>query len=312
MSLSDRNFDSRLSYGSKINPLVILLAIAMIFFVVLSFFRALTYVRMPPGTDVVSLFNQNILSWLALSNSSTALATRPWTILTHSFVHTNIWHLFASLIWLWCFGQVLIDLTGLKKIVPVFIYGTLVGGIVYLIASGIIGTAENGTQYFIGGGAAVLAVCAAATTISPHYKVLPMLGGGISLWILSVIYLVIDMSTLPTDVPALYIAHLGGAFSGWLFIALLRKGVDGSDWMNNLYDWMANLFKPENPEHRKTQMKSMLFYNSNSDPFAKTPKVTQQRLDAILDKINQQGFEQLSTEEKEFLSRASKEDMKGK
>ena len=309
MSLSDRNFDARLSYGSKINPLVVLLAIAMIFFVVLTFFKARTLVRMPPGSDVTNAFNNNILSWVALSSDTSVVLTKPWTILTHSFVHTNIWHLFASLIWLWCFGQVLIDLTGLKKIIPVFIYGTLAGAIIYLVASSFMKNGES-VQYFIGGGAAVLAVCAAATTICPNYKVFPTLGGGISLWILSVIYLVIDMATLPANSPALHIAHISGAASGWLFIFLLRKGFDGSEWMNNLYEWLFNLFKPESAEHRRSQIKSTLFYNARQKPFSKNPKLTQQNLDEILDKINQLGYDKLTPEEKAFLARVSKEDMK--
>ncbi|WP_262919256.1 rhomboid family intramembrane serine protease [Niabella hibiscisoli] len=98
------------------------------------------------------------------------------------------------------------------------------------------------TQYFLGGGPAILAVCAAATTISPNYKIFPMLAGGISLWILSVIYLAIDLATLPLNSPELYIAHLAGALMGFLFILLLRKGIDGSEWMNNLYDWVTNIF----------------------------------------------------------------------
>ncbi|WP_262915501.1 hypothetical protein [Niabella ginsengisoli] len=41
MGISDRNYDSRLSFGGKINPLVVLLAIAMIIFVVLTFLKEL-------------------------------------------------------------------------------------------------------------------------------------------------------------------------------------------------------------------------------------------------------------------------------
>jgi hypothetical protein len=37
----------------------------------------------------------------------------------------------------------------------------------------------------------------------------------------------------------------------------------------------------------------------------KIPKLTQQRLDEILDKINQKGIEGLTPEEKEFLRKAS-------
>ncbi|MCH5691068.1 rhomboid family intramembrane serine protease [Niabella sp. W65] len=237
---------------------------------------------------------------------------KPWTVLTYSFVHTNIWQLFASMIWLWSFGYILVDLTGFKKIVPVFLYGTIAGAAAFLLVKSFMPVGQVDTQYFIGGGPAVLAICAAATTISPNYKIFPMLGGGISLWILAVIYLAIDMATLPVNGPEIYIAHLAGALTGFLFILLLRKGVDGSEWMNNFYDWLFNLFNPEKPQHRRNQIKSTLFYNAKQAPFSKTPKLTQQKLDEILDKINQQGYDKLSEDEKQFLRRASNEDLKGK
>lgn len=313
MAISDRNFDTRLSYGSRVNPLVVLIAIAMIVFVVLAFFRALTYVRLPPGSDVTDIFNRNVLSWFALSGDVEKVLAKPWTVLSYSFVHTGIWQLFANLIWLWCFGYILIDLTGVKKIVPVFLYGTVIGALAFLVALRFLPSAGAGElQYFSGGGAAVLAVCAAATTVSPNYKILPMLGGGFSLWILSIIYLAIDMATLPAHNPALYIAHLAGALTGFLFIFLLRKGMDGSEWMNHLYDWFTNLFTPEKPSQARSQVKSTLFYNAAKSPFSKTAKLTQQRLDEILDKISQQGYDHLSADEKEFLKRASNEDLKGK
>jgi hypothetical protein len=45
-------------------------------------------------------------------------------------------------------------------------------------------------------------------------------------------------------------------------------------------------------------------------PYTKTAtNVTQQRIDDILDKINQKGYNSLTQEEKDILSRASKDDL---
>ena len=51
------------------------------------------------------------------------------------------------------------------------------------------------------------------------------------------------------------------------------------------------------------------FYKETRKPFEKKPHVTQQKLDEILDKINQEGYQSLSDEEKEFLKKASQEDI---
>ncbi|MBO9595604.1 MAG: rhomboid family intramembrane serine protease [Niabella sp.] len=312
MGISDRNYDNRLSFGTRVNPLVILIAISMILFVILAFFRALTYLRFEEGADVAGYFNEHILSTIALSPKlSTALA-KTWTFLTYSFVQVNVWDLIANMLWLWCFGFIFIDITGNKKLIPLFIYSTVLSGLVYVLVCKSMHPETHAFPYFSGSGACILAIAAAATTISPNYKLLPMLNGGISLWIITLIYTVIDFATIPPGVPALYFSQLTGALTGFLFIYLLRKGYDGSEWMNRLYDWFINLFNPEKSENRK-KIKDTYFYKTSAEPFTKTARLTQQRLDAILDKMNQSGgYEMLTQEEKDFLNRASQEDFRSK
>ncbi|MFV0606521.1 MAG: rhomboid family intramembrane serine protease [Niabella sp.] len=313
MSISERNYDSRLSFGNKMNPLVILIAISMIIFVVLAFFKALTYIRYPEGSDIQTIFEKNVLSWFVLSPAATVAFTKFWTFFTHAFVHISFWDLFANMLWLWCFGFIFIDLTGNRKLIPVFLYGVMAGAAGYLITSSFIPANQllTNTQYFFGCGAGILGICAAAVTINPNYKLFPMLGGGISLWIIGVIYLAINMATIPASNLPVHIAHLAGALSGFLFVYILRKGYDGSDWMNHLYDWFMNLFNPETKVQHRAVIKSTRFYKSDTLPFTKTTKLTQKRLDEILDKINTTGgYDKLTEEEKDFLKKASSEDFK--
>ncbi|HYM93261.1 MAG TPA: DUF6576 domain-containing protein, partial [Chitinophagaceae bacterium] len=68
------------------------------------------------------------------------------------------------------------------------------------------------------------------------------------------------------------------------------------------------LFNPDKPARGKKPIKEELFYKTSSRPYNKTPNITQQRIDEILDKINQKGYNFLTDEEKELLKRASKED----
>lgn len=311
MAIADRNLSSRLSYGGRINPLVMLIAVTMIVFVALMFFRALTYIQLPENADLNTVYNQKVLKWFALAGSTEQTLPRIWTILTYGFSHINLWQLFASMLWLWGFGYVFMDMTGNKRIVPVYLYGVLIGGIAYLAANYFLGTASS-ASFLIGSSSGILAVAAAATTICPNYKILPMVGGGISLWIVSIIYLAIDMATLPPDNLSVYVSHLAGALTGFLFIFILRRGFDASEWMNNFYDWLVNLVNPEKPYQSREKIKSAFFYNAKTTPYVKTPKITQQKLDEILDKISQYGYDQLTEEEKSFLERASKEDLKGR
>ena len=89
-------------------------------------------------------------------------------------------------------------------------------------------------------------------------------------------------------------------------MVFLRKGKDGSKWMNNFYNWVINLFNPYK-KPSKDKVKETVFYNTDGrKPFKKTSIVTQQRVDEILDKISQSGYDSLTTEEKEFLFKAGK------
>jgi hypothetical protein len=80
--------------------------------------------------------------------------------------------------------------------------------------------------------------------------------------------------------------------------------------MNNVYSWFVNLFNPDRkklPAH--TSVKEKVFYNTHGQkPFVKRPVITQERIDEILDKINQKGYPLLSEEEKDILRKARETD----
>ena len=88
----------------------------------------------------------------------------------------------------------------------------------------------------------------------------------------------------------------------------MQKGKDWGAWMNNFMSWINNLFNPEK-KFRKKNVPQQNFYKASRKPFEKIPHITQQKLDEILDKINQDGYNSLTVEEKDFLKKASQEDI---
>ena len=159
----------------------------------------------------------------------------------------------------------------------------------------------------LGGNAGVMAIAVATTTLSPDYRLFKMLNGGIPLWILTLLYIIIDMTG--SKGMATQLAHLGGGMIGLLFVFSLRRGYDWGLWMNQLYNWFINLFDPDKPPHESQKIKEKVFYNTRGQkPFIKRPVITQQRIDEILDKINQKGFSHLTEEEKNILKKARETD----
>ncbi len=305
-----KQYRHKISLGQKGNALLTLVAISLVLFVILSFLKAVWYFRYQDSQLALSFFNKNVLSWFTLPADPSKIAGRPWTIITHMFTHDNFWKLFANMLWLWCFGYIMQDLTGNKKIIPVFIYGALGGALAFMLAYNLLPALLAYTPYAstLGASAGVMAVAIATTMVSPGYRLFPMIGGGLPLWILTALYVISDFITISISDTGTLITHLAGALTGFLFIFFLRLGYDWSEWMNNFFEWIGNLFNPERPRKGKS-MKEELFYRSSSTPYTRTPNLTQERVDAILDKINQKGYHFLTDEEKQLLKRASEEEL---
>jgi membrane associated rhomboid family serine protease len=311
MSYYQQQNRRRLTIGQDGNALTLLIAINLVVFVLLAFTKVV-YFFSYGKVEGTLLFNDQVLHWLTLPASLENLATRPWTLITHMFVHNpaDVWHIIANMLWLWAFGHILQDLTGNRKITPIYIYGGFAGALAYILAFNLIPALRVDLEFAeaLGASAGIMAIAIATTVLAPNYRIFPMLNGGIPLWVITVIFLVIDLATIPENNPGGHIAHIAGAGMGFLFMVQLGKGRDWSGWINQFFDWTTNLFNPEKPAKGKA-VKTQLFYNSKVQPYKKTPLITQQRIDEILDKIHQKGYQSLTEDEKEMLKRASKEDL---
>ena len=159
---------------------------------------------------------------------------------------------------------------------------------------------------YMGCTAAVMAVAIATTTLTPHYRLFPDLMGGIPLWVLTALYVLMTLATKPLVQPISHLPLIAGGLTGLLFMTLIRKGIDTSEWMNRCVDWVNNLFNPGSPQKRHIPLREQLFYKATRRPFKKTPHLTESRVDEILDKISEKGLGSLTEEEREILNRASK------
>ena len=310
MAYHEQQYKRRLSLAQANNALILLIVINLIIFVALAFLKAVFYLNYKDNQEALNFFNNNILNHFTLPAEVSKIGSRPWTIFTHMFSHTGIWHILGNMLWLWFFGYIFLDLTGNRKIIPLYIYGALAGALAFVLSYNFFPALKPmlPNAEALGASAGVMAIALGVTTIAPTYRVFPMLFGGIPVWVLTTIYLVIDLVSIPKSNTGGHIAHLAGALVGFLFIYSFRKGYDWSEWMNNVFDWFTNLFNPDKPKKGKN-IKQELFYKSERQPYKKTPNITEQRVNEILDKISQKGYNSLSEEEKDILKRASQENL---
>lgn len=305
MGIYDQSNRKRFADSLQENSLLLLIIINLVFFILFAFVQVFFIFTF--GKDIGAIrFQADIYHNLAIPADPAVFIKKPWTLFTHMFYHKQVWHIIGNLLWLWIFGYIFYDLTGNRKIIPLFIYGAVGGVVAFMLAYNLIPALAEINATATGASAGIMAIVVATTVIAPDYRLFQMLHGGIPIWIITVIYMAIDLSLLADSNTGGRFAHLAGGLTGFLFIYFMRRGYDWSNWMNNFFDWVGNLFNPDRPS-KKT--KEFLFYKAGRKPFSKTPNLTQQRVDEILDKISTEGYESLSEEEKKILERASKEEL---
>ena len=306
MGIYEREYrTSKFTDNLQNNALVMLITINLVVFVLFQFVAVIYFFSLPK--DVADeKFMRDVYSNLAIPGTFKEFIRKPWTLITHMFYHKGIWHIIGNMLWLWMFGYIFHDITGNKKIIPLFIYGAIGGAIAFMLAYNFIPVLRAYDASAVGASAGIMAIVVATTMLAPGYRIFPMINNGIPLWVLTAIYLIIDLALIASENTGGHIAHLAGGFTGVLFIFFMRRGYDWSIGINSFFAWVNNLFNPDKPI-KKT--KEELFYKSERKPYTKTPNLSQQRVDEILDKINMHGFDSLTSEEKELLKKASKEDL---
>jgi membrane associated rhomboid family serine protease len=306
MRVLEDNERKRMVLGQDGNALVQLVVVNAVLFVILKFIWLIYLLNsLNPAA-----YDTNVLNWFALPASMDKLSSRPWTVLTYMFSDSHIPRFIGNMFWLWCFGYILQDLTGNRKLIPIYLYGGLAGAVFFVLSYAVFPQLQTTLPVarLIGCNAAIVALAVATTAVAPDYRIFPMINGGIPLWILTLLFLLIDFSSISRGDSGAYIANLAGGAAGFFFIYQLRRGHDGSVWINQVFDWSNDLFNP-NKKRKVRSPKDEFYYKvSGTQPFKKIPNVTQQRIDEILDKINQQGYRFLTDEEKEILKRAADEE----
>lgn len=256
---------------------------------------------------------QNLLGFLAVHSSISFDLTHPWVLITHMFMHIGFWHLLFNMLLLYWFGRIVGDLIGDDKPLAIYILGGFSGMILYIIGSQfIIGL---GSMAF-GASAAVMAFAVASATIAPNYSMRLILIGNVRLKYIVLVLLVLDLIGIANmSNTGGHIGHLGGAFFGWLFVYLLRAGMDLSVPINNAVYWLSSLFTGSNAYKGRSKQSLKVEHVSKNISMdrKRNPASTQEelsredRIDRILEKIRRKGLDSLSQEEKDVLKDASEE-----
>lgn len=230
----------------------------------------------------------------------------PWGLLSFGFVNNGFFDLLFNAIALFYFGLLLQDFLGTKKLTNIYLLGYLFTGIFYVIIynmAQIWQVKVNLAPQVAGASTAVYAVIFAAVTLLPDYEFYFF-----RLFYIKIKYFAIGLLVLSFLLaPNQGLLHIGGAAFGYLYIKLLRSGVD----LASPIDALVNFFKPRKPtsptrSSKKYSHSTVGTSRKSSFEFKLTSEPDQDEVDALLDKISVHGYNSLTKEEKERLLEASK------
>lgn len=256
---------------------------------------------------ITALIGPNFEDWFALPKDFYAFLAQPWSLVTYSFLHGGIFHILWNMYILYVAGRILLNLFDGRRFLNVYFLGVILGGLLFLLSYNIFPALVGINTSLIGASAGVMAVLIFVCTYIPNQEI-RIFFFNVKLWQVGVFVVLMDLIQIPLggNVGG-RIAHLGGAFLGYLYARQLFKGTDIGEGFSKFMDGLANLFKKK---EKKAPMKTV-YRKSDSTGKTSTPRDKQSRqkkIDAILDKISKSGYESLSKAEKDFLFKAGKED----
>ncbi|MBP6425509.1 MAG: rhomboid family intramembrane serine protease [Flavobacterium sp.] len=237
----------------------------------------------------------NFPNWIALSSDLSVLISKPWTLIGYAFFHHGFGHLFFNMMVLHFSSMLFLTFFNSKQFLGLYLLSALFSGVAFVIGYYFLQLSSA----IVGASGAIMAILVATTTYRPLMHVRLLFFGNVKLWHITAVILVLDFMQFRIENTGGHIAHLAGAFFGFIFIKLLQNGIDLSRILNNPFK------KSRRAPFRKVHKNYPKSAPKPSSRIVVKDK-TQQQIDEILDKISQSGYDCLTQEEKEFLFKAGK------
>ncbi|TDB58089.1 rhomboid family intramembrane serine protease [Arundinibacter roseus] len=253
-----------------------------------------------------------LIDMLRLPASPREFVVKPWTIITYFFTHEEIFHILFNMLFLYWFGRLVDEYLGSKRLIALYVLGGIAGGIAYMGIYNLLPYfhSQVASSQMLGASAAAFSVAVGASTLLPNYTFNLIFLGPIRIKYIAFFYIVLSLAQSIGPNAGGNLAHLGGAFTGYMFIKLLQNGTDLGKPLYALMEFWSRLFKKRPPMkvtyRQKEVHRTSTFYSAAPSPTS-VEMPDQDEIDAILDKISKSGYESLTREEKQKLFKASQQ-----
>ena len=205
-----------------------------------------------------------------------------WQPITYMFVHGDFFHIFMNMFVLWMFGTEMESIWGGKKFLQYYLCTGIGSGLVWLIFN-------YGSNYsiLIGASGAIYGILLAYGLMFPNRKVLIYFLFPIRVkYFVAILALISFVSSIDTSGSNIsHLTHLSGMIIGFVYLKFPSFKYRSSIMINN------KIVESKQRKIEKRKAKTILL---------------QKKVDRLLDKVSDGGFDSLSEDEKDQLYTYSK------
>jgi membrane associated rhomboid family serine protease len=224
---------------------------------------------------------------------------QPWQLFTYMFMHGGLMHLLFNMLALWMFGMELENTWGSKKFLTYYLMCGVGAGLSTLF----IGPLFAPPGPTVGASGAIYGVLIAFGILFPErpifiYFLLPIKA---RYFVLLYIALEVYAGVNGTADGVAHFAHLGGAAVGYVYLLIDQRRLPFSSVIRRAKERVVASHQPAGG-YDSNDIVDANYY----DIVDREERINQKRVDEILDKISQSGYQSLSDEEKKILFEASK------
>ena len=280
--------DIKNAWNKRDNGLIKIILINIIVFV------SISVVQVVLTVSRLSTFFTLFINKLMLPASLGTFILQPWSIITYFFLHMSFMHILWNMLFLYWFGKIINDNIGNNALISLYVLGGIIGGLFYMAVYNIVPYYGErvSDSLMLGASAGVFSVVVGSATLMPNYTFYLLLIGPVRIKYIALFYVLLSFFDVAGTNAGGEIAHLGGAFIGYIYIRRLQNGVNIGEGIINFINFFSE--KKENKEKKKENIQK------------ETEETTQDEVDKILDKISESGYSSLTSKEKERLFNASK------
>jgi membrane associated rhomboid family serine protease len=231
----------------------------------------------------------------------------PWQLISYQFLHAGFFHILFNMFILWLFGVEIENLWGSKKFLLFYLGAGIVGGLCQILLTPIITGGPFGPT--VGASGAIMGVMVAFGMMFPNRMIYVYFLIPVKVKYFIGFLILLDLFAINSGGNVAHLAHLGGALTGLIFMLLNKKD---PNYFSNIFGGQSSSYGGKGSISEKFGSFSNRFKKKENIEEAKyydiedEESVSQAEIDAILDKISQSGYQNLTEKEKKILFEASK------